>query len=43
MHTSTAEKAKHLKYLLELLFPFMNQICKEQYQELEIEASIMGN
>ncbi|EOY28779.1 Transcription factor jumonji domain-containing protein, putative isoform 1 [Theobroma cacao] len=36
------EKIKHLKYLIELMFPFLKQICKMQNQETEVEADIRG-
>ncbi|KAL5726810.1 hypothetical protein ACHQM5_000065 [Ranunculus cassubicifolius] len=39
---TTAEKIKHLQFLIHSLLPFLNQICNEQEKELEIEASLRG-
>ncbi|XVF27933.1 hypothetical protein REPUB_Repub14bG0152200 [Reevesia pubescens] len=36
------EKIKHLKNLIELMFPFLKQICRMQKQETEVEADIRG-
>ncbi|KAK7262130.1 hypothetical protein RJT34_29691 [Clitoria ternatea] len=36
------EKAQHLQYMVNLLLPFLKQICHEQSQEEEIEAKIQG-
>ncbi|XP_017434781.2 lysine-specific demethylase JMJ26 [Vigna angularis] len=34
------ERVQHLQYMINLLIPFIQQICEEQSQELEIEAKI---
>ncbi|KAK7303340.1 hypothetical protein RJT34_14243 [Clitoria ternatea] len=36
------EKVKYLQYMINLLLPFMQQICEEQNEELEIETKIQG-
>ena len=36
------EKVQHLQYMINLLLPFMKQICEEQSEEQEIEAKIQG-
>lgn len=36
------EKVEHLKYLINSLLPFLQQICEEQNREMEIEANIQG-
>ncbi|KAF2303969.1 hypothetical protein GH714_025704 [Hevea brasiliensis] len=38
-----SEKIQHLKYLIKSLLPFLEQICEEQTQEMQIEASIQGS
>ncbi|KAK4764142.1 hypothetical protein SAY87_013580 [Trapa incisa] len=37
-----ATKFNHLNYLMKSLLPFMKLICEEQFEEIEIEASILG-
>ena len=37
-----SEKIRHLNYLICSLLPFLKQICEEQTEEVEIEASIQG-
>ncbi|KAL9312794.1 hypothetical protein ACSQ67_018246 [Phaseolus vulgaris] len=36
------EKAQYLHYMINLLLPFLKQICQEQNQEEQIEAKILG-
>ncbi|XP_027932966.1 lysine-specific demethylase JMJ25-like [Vigna unguiculata] len=36
------ERVQHLQYMINLLIPFIQHICEEQSQELEIEAKIQG-
>ncbi|KAL2339220.1 hypothetical protein Fmac_013666 [Flemingia macrophylla] len=36
------EKAQYLRYMINLLIPFLKQICHEQSQEEKIEANIQG-
>ncbi|KAK7348409.1 hypothetical protein VNO80_22965 [Phaseolus coccineus] len=36
------EKAQYLHYMINLLLPFLKQICHEQNQEEQIEAKILG-
>lgn len=37
-----SEKIRHLNDLICSLLPFLKQICEEQTEEVEIEASIQG-
>lgn len=39
---STHAKVRHLHYLIKTLFPFLEQICYEQTQEMQIEATMRG-
>ncbi|KAH1208656.1 Lysine-specific demethylase JMJ25 [Glycine max] len=36
------EKVQYLQYTINLLLPFIQRVCEEQSQELEIEAKIQG-
>jgi lysine-specific demethylase 3 len=36
------EKVRHLHYLIKSLLPFLEQICDEQTEEVQIEAGIGG-
>ncbi|XP_061363886.1 lysine-specific demethylase JMJ26-like [Gastrolobium bilobum] len=36
------EKAQYMQYMINLLLPFLEQICHEQCQEEDIEAKIQG-
>ncbi|KAL9392831.1 hypothetical protein Peur_016751 [Populus x canadensis] len=40
---TNSEKVQHLHYLIKLLLPFLEQICDEQTEEMQIEASIRGS
>lgn len=37
-----SDKVNYLHYLMGSLIPFIRLICKEQSEEIEIEASILG-
>ncbi|TKY53983.1 Lysine-specific demethylase JMJ25 [Spatholobus suberectus] len=39
---SNYEKAQYLQYMINLILPFLKQICHEQSQEEQIEAKIQG-
>ncbi|KAH1243822.1 Lysine-specific demethylase JMJ25 [Glycine max] len=39
---SDYEKAQYLQYMINLLLPFLKQICHEQSQEDQIEAKLLG-
>ncbi|KAG6778480.1 hypothetical protein POTOM_014815 [Populus tomentosa] len=40
---TNSEKVQHLHYLIKLLLPFLEQICDEQTEEMQIEAGIRGS
>ncbi|KDO78329.1 hypothetical protein CISIN_1g002333mg [Citrus sinensis] len=40
INMTDCEKVEHLRYLMVSLLPFIRQICEEQTQEIEFEASI---
>ncbi|KAJ6737853.1 JMJC DOMAIN-CONTAINING HISTONE DEMETHYLATION PROTEIN [Salix koriyanagi] len=40
---NNSEKVHHLHYLIKSLLPFLEQICDEQTEEMQIEAGIRGS
>ncbi|KAJ9169165.1 hypothetical protein P3X46_020626 [Hevea brasiliensis] len=38
-----SQKVQHLQYLIKSLLPFLEQLCEEQNQEIQIEACILGS
>ncbi|KAI5414544.1 lysine-specific demethylase JMJ29 isoform X2 [Lathyrus oleraceus] len=42
MDINNYEKAHYLHYMINLLHPYLKQICHEQSQEVDIEAKIQG-
>ncbi|KAL5066329.1 hypothetical protein RYX36_028066 [Vicia faba] len=42
MEITNYEKAQYLHYMINLLHPYLKQICHEQSQEVDIEAKIQG-
>jgi lysine-specific demethylase 3 len=42
MAVTNYEKAQYLHYMINLLLPYLKQICQEQSQEEDIEAKIQG-
>jgi lysine-specific demethylase 3 len=42
MAVTNYEKAQYLHYMINLLLPYLKQICQEQSQEEDIEANIQG-
>ncbi|GAU18418.1 hypothetical protein TSUD_203070 [Trifolium subterraneum] len=42
MDVTNYEKAQYLHYMINLLLPYLKQICQEQSQEEDIEAKIRG-
>lgn len=42
MDINNYEKAQYLHYMINLLHPYLKQICHEQSQEVDIEAKIQG-
>ncbi|XP_045816712.1 lysine-specific demethylase JMJ25-like isoform X2 [Trifolium pratense] len=42
MDITNYEKAQYLHYMINLLLPYLKQICQEQSQEEDIEAKILG-
>ncbi|KAK0579687.1 hypothetical protein LWI29_029817 [Acer saccharum] len=41
-YISDHEKVQHLRYLIELLLPYLRQMSEEQTEETQIEAAIQG-
>lgn len=42
MEFGEPEKLEHLKYLVQLVLPFLRRLNDEQMKELELEAKIQG-
>lgn len=42
INMTDCEKVEHQRYLMVSLLPFLRQICEEQTQEIEFEASIQS-